>query len=58
MMAHIPWKNLGAIRMVGPLHPFPDHLEKWLPNFDPHDGLPAEEHIKNFMLSINMNEVL
>jgi len=28
-----------------PLHPLPTHPEKWLPKFNPDDGLPTEEHI-------------
>lgn len=40
------------------LHPFPTHLEKWLLNFNPDSGLLAEEHINNFMSSINLNEVV
>lgn len=44
--------------MEGPLHPLLAHTEKWLPKFNPDDGLPAEEHINNFMLSINLNEVV
>lgn len=24
-----PWKNLGTVRMVAPLHPLPTDLEKW-----------------------------
>ena len=57
-MAQRPWINLGAVRMAGPLHPLPTHLEKWLPKFNLDDCLPAEEHINNFMLSINQNAVV
>ena len=53
-----PWTNLGAVRMAGPLHKLPAHPEKWLPKFNPGNGLLAEEHINNFMLSINLNEVV
>ena len=52
-----PWKNLGAVRMVRPLHQLTTHLEKWLPKFNPDNGILFEEHIHNFMLSINLNEV-
>lgn len=31
---------------------------KWFPKFNPDDGLPAEEHKNNFMLSINLNAVV
>lgn len=44
--------------MVEPLHQFPSHLEKWLPKFNLDNGLLAEEHINNFMLSIKLNEVV
>ena len=44
--------------MVGPLHQFPTHLEKWFLKFNPDNGLLPKEHIKNFMLSINLNEVV
>lgn len=44
--------------MVGPLHPFPTHPQKWLPKFNPDDGLWAKEHIDNFMLFINLKEVV
>lgn len=36
-------------------HPLLDHPEKWLPKYNPDDGLPAKEHIKNFMLAMNLN---
>ena len=44
--------------MAGPLHPLPAHLMKWLPKFNPDDGLPIEEHIKIFMSPINLNAVV
>lgn len=57
-MAQIPWENRGFVQMVGPLHSLSAHPEKWLPKFNLDDGLPTEEHINNFMLSINLNEVV
>ena len=33
------------------------HPEKWLPKFNPDNGLLVGEHINNFMLSINLNGV-
>jgi len=57
-MAQRPWTNLGAFQMAIPLHPLPAHPEKWLPRFNPNDGLPTKEHINNFMLSINLNGVV
>ena len=53
-----PWKSREAIRMGRLLHQLPAHLEMWLPKFNPDNGLPAKEHINNFMLSINLNEVV
>lgn len=53
-----PWKNIGVVRMARPLHKLLSHPEKWLPKFNLDDGLPAKEHINNFMLSINLNEVV
>ena len=32
--------------------------ERWIPKFNPDDGLPTEEHIKNFMLAVNLNVVV
>ena len=32
----------------------PKYPERWLPKFNPDDGLPAEEHIHNFILAINL----
>lgn len=43
--------------MLAPLTQFPAHPEKWLPKFNPDNGLLAEEHINNFMLAINLNGV-
>ena len=56
MMAH-PWNNPGAVLMPTPLSQIPAHPEKWLPKFNPEAGMLAEEHINNFMLSINLNGV-
>lgn len=33
------------------------HPEKWLPKFNPDAGIQADEHINNFMLSVNLNAV-
>lgn len=52
------WINPRAVRMAAPLHLFPTHPKKWLPKFNPDNGLLDEEHINNFMLSINLNEVV
>lgn len=52
-----PWTRPGAVNMPAPLHPLPDAPEKWLPKFKPDDGTQAEEHINNFMLSVNLKGV-
>ena len=52
-----PWANPGAVRMAGPLSHLPNHPQKWLPKFNPDNGLLAKEHINNFMLSVNLNGV-
>jgi len=56
-MAQTPWNNPGAVLMPAPLSQIPAHPEKWLPKFNPEAGMLAEEHIRNFMLSINLNGV-
>ena len=40
-----------------PLTQLPTHPKKWLPKFNLENGMLAEEHINNFMLSINLNGV-
>ena len=56
-MAQSPWNNARAILMPTPLSQLPTHPEKCLPKFNPEAGMLAEEHINNFMLSINLNGV-
>jgi hypothetical protein len=56
-MAQRPWRSPGAVTMPAPLHPLPDYPEKWLPKFNPDAGTSAEEHINNFMLSVNLKGV-
>ena len=36
-----PWNNPGAINMFAPLHALPKYPERWLPKFNPDDGLPT-----------------
>ena len=57
-IAQTPWRSPGAVTMSAPLHPLPDYLEKWLPKFNPDAGTLAEEHINNFMLSVNLKGVI
>ena len=53
-----PWSNPRAVNMPAPLHALPKNPERWLRKFNPDDGLPAEEHIHNFKLVVNMNAVV
>ena len=57
MVCH-PWRNPGVVNMPTPRHVLPKYPERWLPKFNPNDGLPAEEHVHNFMLAINLKEVV
>ena len=57
-MAQSPWNNPGAVLMPAPLSRLPTHPEKWLAKFNPKASMLAEEHINNFMLSINLNGVV
>lgn len=43
--------------MPAPLSQLPAHPKKWLPKFNPEVGMLEEEHINNFMISINLNGV-
>lgn len=52
-----PWTNPGVVVMPAPLSQLPTHPKKWFPKFNPDIGILEEEHINNFMLSINLNGV-
>ena len=52
-----PWLDQDVVAILGAQHPLPNHLEKWLPKFDPDSKQIAEDHIKNFMLSIRLCNV-
>ena len=56
-MAQTPWNNLGAVLMPMHLSHLLAHPKKWLPKFNLEACMLAEEHINNFMLSINLNGV-
>jgi hypothetical protein len=38
----------------GVVHPLPKHPEKFLPKFDPDKKDSTEDHIKKFMLVVNI----
>ena len=37
------------------LHPLLDLPEKWLPKYNPNNGLLDEEHLNNFMLAMSLH---
>ena len=45
-MANRPWTNPGVVLIANP-NPLPNHPKKWLPKYNPDDGLPAKEHISH-----------
>jgi len=51
-----PWANPSAVLVANP-NALPANPEKWLPKYNLDDGLLAEEHLNNFMLSMNLNGV-
>lgn len=51
-----PWTNPGASLVANP-NALPANPEKCLPNYDPDDGLPVDEHLNKFMLAMNLNGV-
>lgn len=53
-----PCINPGVVRMAGPFNQLPAHPQKWFPKLNPDNGLLAKEHVNNFMLSLNLNEVM
>lgn len=53
-----PWTNPRVVAMPAPLSQLPAHPQKWLPKFNLDIGILVEEHIDNFMLSINLNIVI
>jgi len=53
-----PWSNLGAVKMPVLLSQLPVLPKKWFHKFNPDNVELTEEHINNFMLSINLNGVI
>jgi len=52
-----PWTKPGAVNMPAPLHALPEAPEKCLPKFNPDEGTQNEEHINNFMVTVNLKGV-
>lgn len=57
-MAAKSWKNPRVVQLPSPLHPLPKHPERWFPEYNLDDGLPEEEHLHKFMVTVNLNEFL
>ena len=53
-----PWLYGDVVFVLGDQHRLPKNREKWLPNFNPDDKIPAEDHIKYFMQSIRIRNVI
>jgi len=52
-----PWLDQDVVVVLGPQHPLPKHLEKWLPKFDHDSKQSVEYHIKKFMLVFRLRNV-
>jgi hypothetical protein len=57
MESNQPWITINALAILGPQNPLPKHPEKLLPKFDPKKAILPEDHIKQFMLSLNLMNV-
>ena len=57
MATYQPWLTIDAIAIPGPTHPFPKHSKKFLPKYEPDDGVLPEYHIKQFMNALNLMNV-
>jgi hypothetical protein len=52
-----PWLARDALALPGPLHHLPKHMEKLLPKYDLETSGSPEDHIKKFILSIQLMNV-
>ena len=57
MAANPRWLTIDAFAIPRPLNPLPKHLEKLLPQLDPDDDILPENHMKKFMIAMNMMNV-
>ena len=57
MVANIPWLAVDTIAIPGSQHALPKHLDKLLSKFDPGNDVTAEDHIKQFILSLRLMDV-
>ena len=52
-----PWLTIIALSIPSPPNPLPTHLEETPPKFDPDKDILPEDHIKQFMLPLNLMNV-
>jgi hypothetical protein len=57
MAGYNPWLTIDAIAIPGPTHTLPKKPQKFLPKYDPDDDVSPEQHIKQFMDSLNLMNV-
>ena len=57
MEATQPWLTINALSIPGPQNPLSNHPEKILPKFDPNKDILPKDHIKQFMLTLNLMNV-
>ena len=57
MTTNQPWLTINAISIPGPQNPLPKHPKTFLPKFDPDKDILLEEHIKQFMLALDLMNV-
>ena len=51
------WLTIDALSILGTLSPLPMHPKKLLPKFHPNDDILLENHVKKFMIYMNMMNV-
>ena len=57
MEANQTWLTINSIAIPRPQNPLPKHPEKLLPKFHPDKDILLEDHIKKFILTLNLMNV-
>ena len=57
MAANQPWLTITTLSTPSPQNPLLKHPEKIMPKFDPDKDILPEDHIKQFMLTLNLINV-
>ena len=57
MEAKKPWLTIHSLSIPGPQNPLTKHPEKFLPKFDLDKDILPKDHIKQFMLTLNIINV-